>query len=150
MLIEIHTVLSVIIKTEDQQRIIILIVARLKTHSYCPPGKFLIHVLEFSFVGNIKIMSFKSANHHRKEDRLVNPREVCEFSTFRETDFSTFETGFQRWDARNWGRVMYGQNTTSAGPVAAPPRLERLDETNEVSAIFVTKLRSTLSLRDIN
>jgi hypothetical protein len=69
---------------------------------------------------------------------------------FRETDFTTFETGFQGWEARNWGKVEYSRNTTptisnnitfnsnnNARPAApivpAPPKLENLNETNEVS-----------------
>jgi hypothetical protein len=69
---------------------------------------------------------------------------------FRETDFTTFETGFQGWEARNWGKVEYSRNTTTSIPnnitsnsnnnartpapiVPAPPKLENLNETNEVS-----------------
>jgi hypothetical protein len=71
----------------------------------------------------------------------------------RETDFTTFETGFQGWEARNWGKVEYSRNTTPATPnnitsnnnnngrpaapiVPAPPKLENLNDTNEVSDVI--------------
>ena len=61
-----------------------------------------------------------------------NDRALKRCYCCRMTDFSTFETGFQGWDARSWGRVVYAQNSTLAGPLPAPPKLEKLNETNEV------------------
>ncbi len=75
------------------------------------------------------------------------------FFLLRETDFTTFETGFQGWEARNWGKVEYSRNTTpaisnnitsnsnnnvrpAAPVVPAPPKLENLNDTNEVGDVI--------------
>ena len=54
-------------------------------------------------------------------------------STIRSEEFTTFEDGWDGWDAHSWAKLNYDSNVARGMGVGPPPGLPSISGENEVS-----------------
>ena len=78
-------------------------------------------------------------NENRFSD-LVSCEEICRDrklvepirSTIKTEDYTTFEDGFDDWDAHSWGKLKYDSNMARGMGVGPPPKLSIAEIDNQV------------------